>query len=400
MTTIENPTGCPITHLTEVNVPSAPAGWHFDNFDAKREQAAVHTGDAGGHQYHLLTRMADIRKAFQTSDIFTSEAVTVGDPNPPFRWIPLMLDGSVHVAWRQLLGPLWTAAAVEKMVPKLRRRFTEVLDAVAAKGSCDFVQDIALLFPNVIFMDLMGLPREDADQFQAWEVTILHGGGADGPDPDRQFNAMMEVVGYFSDLIVKRRAEPRDDMVSYVLASQIDGAPIPDKDILDLCLLMFMAGLDTVAAQLTYTFWHLATHDEDRRRMVAEPSLIATAIEESLRYYAFVVTGRKVATDIEIGGCPVKAGEMVMLPITSANRDPREFERADEFVIDREVNRHIAFGAGPHRCLGSHLARKEMQIAVEMWHERIPEYRLAPGGEVREHGGQIGIDSLHLVWDV
>ena len=186
----------------------------------------------------------------------------------------------------------------------------------------------------------------------------------DSPDPDRQFNAMLEVVGYFSDLIVKRRAEPRDDMVSYVLGSQIDGAPIPDKDILDLCLLMFMAGLDTVAAQLTYTFWHLATHDEDRRRMVAEPNLIATAIEESLRYYAFVVTGRKVATDVEIDGCPVKAGEMVMLPITSGNRDPREFERADEFVIDREVNRHIAFGAGPHRCLGSHLARKEMQLSL------------------------------------
>lgn len=403
MTTIDgelfNPTGCPVTHLEEVNVPSAQAGWHMANFDVKREDAPVHTGLANGNQFFLVTRMADMRKAYQTAEVFSNSAVTPSDPNPAYRWIPEMLDGKLHVSWRQLITPLWTPAAIEKMRPKLRQRFAEVLDAVAEKGSCDFVKDIALLFPNVIFMDLMGLPREDADQFQAWEVAILHSNATHEGAPERQMEAMMAVVGYFMQLIEQRRAEPADDMLSYVLAAKIDGEPIPEQDILDFCLLMFMAGLDTVAAQLTYSFWHLATHDADRHRLVAEPELMPKAIEEFLRYYSFVTPGRKVMQDTEIAGCPIKAGQMVYMPLVSANRDPREFENADQVIIDREVNRHIAFGAGPHRCLGSHLAREELSIAMTMWHERIPEYRLAPGAEIREHGGQLGIDSLPLIWD-
>ncbi len=167
---------------------------------------------------------------------------------------------------------------------------------------------------------------------------------------------------------------------------------------LAFCLLMFMAGLDTVAAQLAYSFWHLATHDDDRRRIVADPTLIPGAIEEFLRYYSFVTPGRKVMHDTEIAGCPIEAGKMIFMPLASANRDSREFVDADKVIIDRQDNRHIAFGAGPHRCLGSHLARQELRIALEMWHERIPDYHLRDGAEVLEHGGQIGLDSLPLVW--
>ena len=214
---------------------------------------------------------------------------------------------------------------------------------------------------------------------------------------------MMAVMGYFMALIKDRREHPdagRSDILSQAIDWKIDGEPIPDQDLLDFCLLMFMAGLDTVAAQLTFSFWHLATHDTDRQRIVDEPAIIPTAIEEFLRYYSFVTPGRKVMKDTEIAGCPIKDGEMVYLPLVSANRDPREFDRAGEVVIDREVNRHIAFGAGPHRCLGSHLARQELRVAMEMWHERIPHYRIAEGAEIREHGGQVGIDALPLVWDV
>ncbi len=395
----ERPQGCPVADYFDINVAIADAGWHFANFDRLRERAPVFVGDAGGHDYFLVTRMADIRKAYQAADIFSNSAVTVTDPNPPFRWIPEMLDGRIHTAWRQMLTPLWTPAAIEKMLPKLRHRFAEVLDDVADRGVCDVVTDVALLVPNVIFMDLMGLPREDADQFQAWEVAILHGDRTASDSGQRRMDAMMAVIGYFSQLIAERRKEPRDDLLSFVLAQEIDGAPIPDQDLLDFCLLMFMAGLDTVAAQLTYNFWHLATHDEDRQRLVAEPDLWPAAIEELLRYYSFVTPSRKVMRDTEIAGCPIKAGQMVHLPLVAANRDPREFEDADRVIIDRASNRHIAFGAGPHRCLGSHLARQELLTAMTMWHERIPEYRLEPGFHVREHGGQVGIESLRLVWD-
>jgi cytochrome P450 len=388
-----------VTHLEEINTETAPAGWHFDNFDAKREQAPVHVGIAGGAQYFHATRMEDIRRSYQQPATFTNSAVTVANPNPPYRWIPEMLDGQLHTKWRQLLGPWFSPASIAKLEPTVRTRFAEVLDSVADRGECDFVHDVALLFPNVIFMDIMGLPRADAETFQQWEVDILHGNRQSADGVDRQLQAMKAVTGYFTDLIAERRRERRADLLSEALDFKIDGEPIPDQDILDFCLLMFMAGLDTVAAQLSFSFWHLATHDDDRRRLVAEPELIPTAIEEFLRYYSFVTPARKVAHDTEIAGCPIHAGAMVYLPLVSANRDPREFEHADQVDIGRTVNRHIAFGAGPHRCLGSYLARQELRVAFEMWHARIPEYRLANGAEITEHGGQIGINNLPLVWD-
>ena len=178
MTTTEpqlwNPAGCPVANYEDVVPGELPAGEHMAIIDRLRDASPVYVGDAAGNQFYLLTRMADIRKSYQTAQVFTNSAVTPSDPNPPYRWIPEMLDGKIHVDWRQLLTPLWSPGAVDKIKPKLRQRFGEVLDSIAAKGSCEFVSEVALLFPNVIFMDLMGLPVEDADQFQAWEVTILH----------------------------------------------------------------------------------------------------------------------------------------------------------------------------------------------------------------------------------
>lgn len=396
---LTNPARCPVTHQEQLDRDWAPAGWHAANYDVQRELAPVHTGLAKGHQFFMATRMEDIRRSFQTATVFSNSAVTLGDPEPPYLWIPEMLDGKHHLFWRQLLGPLWTPTAIQKLEPKLLQRFDEVLASVADRGECEFVADVALLFPNVIFMDLMGLPRSDAAHFQAWEVSILHGGT--GPEKDQErMDAMMAVTGYFSALIEERRKEPRDDMLSYVLAAKLDDGPIPDQEILAFCLLMFMAGLDTVASQLTYSFWHLATHAEDRKRIVAEPELVPGAIEELLRYYSFVTPSRKVLVDTEIAGCPVPAGSMTFLPLVSANRDPREFgPDADQVKIDRAINRHIAFGAGPHRCLGSSLARAELRIAIEGWHRRIPDYEVKPGTDVVEHGGQYGIEAMHLVWE-
>jgi cytochrome P450 len=397
---LENPTGCPVTHFTEVNTSKAPAGWHFDNFDVKREEAPVHTGLANGHQYFLITRMEEIRSSFQNAKVFSNSAVTPMEPNPQFRWIPEMLDGHEHTAWRQLTGPFFSPAAIGAWEPRVRAILTEVIDAIVDRGSCEFVSEVALLFPNVIFMEIMGLPKEDAAQFQQWEVDILHKEYTSTEGQQRQMDAMIAVMDYFSVLIKERRDQPQDDMLSAALTWEIDGAPIPDQDLLDFCLLMFMAGLDTVAAQLTYSFWHLATHDDDRQRLLDDPAIMPVAVEEFLRYYSFVTPGRKVMSDTEIAGCPVKAGQMVYLPLVAANRDPREFDDADKVIIDRESNRHVAFGVGPHRCLGSNLARQELNIAMEMWHERIPNYRLVAGQELSEHGGQIGIDSLKLEWDV
>jgi cytochrome P450 len=278
----------------------------------------------------------------------------------------------------------------------VKQRFAEILDDVASRGECDYVADVALRFPNTIFMEIMGLPVSDADQFQVWETDILHTGATGN---ERSLAAMNEVVAYFAELVAERRKTPREDLVSAAIGFEIDGKPVSDEDLLYMCLLLFMAGLDTVAMQLSYSMMHLATHDDDRRRLVENPSLFPGAIEEFLRYYSFVTPGRKIMADTDFHGCPVKAGQMAFLPLVAANRDPAEFPDAGQVIIDRDENRHIAFGAGPHRCLGSHLARQELRIGLMDWHARIPNYRLAEGVEIREHGGQIGLDNLPLLWD-
>jgi len=165
---------------------------------------------------------------------------------------------------------------------------------------------------------------------------------------------------------------------------------------------MFMAGLDTVSVTLGWSFLHLAEHDDDRQKIIDDPAVVSTAIEEFLRAYAIVVPARKAIADVEIQGCPIKKGEMVSIPLNAATRDSAEFDDALDVDIMRSPNRHIAFGAGPHRCLGSHLARRELQIALEEWHKRIPNYRVAPGAreKLTETGGQLGLTSLPLVWDI
>lgn len=398
MSLLDEPTVSTPLRYEEVNAGKSAPLEHFALFDALRERAALTLGDASGHEFWLVSRMEEIRQAFQTPEVFSNSAVVPSDPNPPYKWIPEMLDGQEHTTWRQLLGPFFTPVVVDGMEAKMRAQFNVILDDVLSRGECDFVQDVALRFPNTIFMEMLGLPLADAARFQAWETRILHADPADGPED--AFAAMNEVIGYFAELVAARRAAPEQDILSKVIEFTIDGEPVTDGDLMSLLLLLFMAGLDTVAVQLSYSFHHLATHPEDRARLVADPSLIPSAIEEFVRYYAFVTPGRKVMSDTELGGCPVSAGQMVYLPLASANRDPRAFPDAGTVLIDRKPNAHIGFGAGPHRCLGSHLARRELKIALEEWHRRIPDYRIPEGATLTEHGGQIGLDNLPLVWDV
>lgn len=380
----------------------SPAGAHFRLFDEVRERFPYFKSTAN-QGWWTLTRADLIREALQRADIFSSAAVVVSDPEPAYLWIPEMLDGTRHKNWRQLLAPFFSPGAVAKMEGRVRHRCVELIDGFVARGECDFLNDFARRYPTTIFMELMGLPVSAATQFMEWEDMIMH-----GPPPgmsieaagDRRMNGMIAVMDYFAELVAQRRREPKDDLVSFIAAARIDGEPITDNDVLAFCLLMFMAGLDTVAMQLCWSFLHLASHPNDRQRLVAEPELIPAATEEFLRAFAFVNPSRKVTQDIDFHGCPMKTGDMVLLPLCSATRDPRAFDQPSEVVIDRSPNPHIAFGAGPHRCLGSTLARQELQIAFAEWHRRIPDYHIADGAEIIEHGGQLGLDLLPLVWDV
>ncbi|MEZ0071382.1 cytochrome P450 [Planotetraspora sp. GP83] len=374
-----------------------PAGATFAMFDELRARHPMFRSTFG-EGFWVLSRYDLILEALQDPVTFSNAAVSVLDPNPRYRWIPEMLDQPEHTVWRRLLRPLFSPAAVNAMSGKIRERCTAMVDDLAARGSCDFVTDFARRFPTTVFLELLGLPVEELGTFLAWEDAILHGGSSPDRLPKR-LAAMREVTGYFAGVVAERRENPRDDLISTAVTWEIDGRPVPDEDLLDLCLLLFMAGLDTVTAQLSYAFWHLATHPGDRSRIAAEPGAILDAMEELMRAYSIVMPARKVTRDVDFHGCPMKAGDMLLIPLNQANRDPAVFPDADQVVLGRQRNRHMAFGVGIHRCLGGHLARAEMRIAMEEWHRVIPDYRVPDGAQPMEHADLLlGLDTLPLTW--
>jgi cytochrome P450 len=385
--------GCPAASYTDIMAPMR-AGEHLALFDQQREQADFLFGDAGGHDFWVATKIDDIRAILQDGDTFSSDSLVASDPNPEYRWIPEMLGGQEHTKWRQLLGQFFAPSAVEKLKPRMYEVINEIIDDVIDQGGCDFVHDVALRYPTTVFVEWMGLPTADIPLFQHWETEMMH----NSHDTERSVPAMTAVIDYFQNLVAERRRAPQDDLLSIAATWQIDGVPVDDNDLLATCLGLFIAALDSVGGQLGYSMMHLATHESDRKRLLAEPKLWQSGIEELLRYYSFVVTSRKITRDVDLNGCPMKAGQMVFVAMSAASRDPQEFPDADKVILDRKANRHLAFGAGRHRCLGSHLARAELMVALPEWHRRIPDYRLVEGSILEEHGGVIGLDNLPLIW--
>ncbi|HLM04700.1 MAG TPA: cytochrome P450 [Blastococcus sp.] len=376
-----------------------PAGQWFSTYDSLREQFPWYRNEFA-QGFWTFVNHEGILQVLQDPETFSSSSVVAMDPDPAYKWIPEMLDGAEHTMWRQQLGPLFSPKTIDKLEDKVRSRAVGFIEAIQDKGECDFMLDFAQQYPSSVFLELMGLPFEDLDQFMEWEHAILHGEQGAPDHAEKQMAAMQAVMGYFAQVVAARREEPKDDIITKALTFTIDGAPPSDEDLLSFCLLMFMAGLDTVAVTLGWSIHHLATHPEDRQRLVDDPSLIPTAIEEFLRVYAIVLPSRKATRDAEVQGCQIKAGEMVSLPLNAATRDSASFEDAQQADITRSPNNHIAFGAGPHRCLGSHLARRELKIALEEWHKRIPHYRVKDGAALTESGGQLGLHGLPLEWDV
>ncbi|MGH3251122.1 MAG: cytochrome P450 [Trebonia sp.] len=389
--------GCPV--LSYSPHERRPIGEWAAFFDQLRADAPV-VRNAFADGYYVLTRYEDILGAYQDPETFSTDAVTVLEPDPGYRWIPHMVGGDEHRQWRRQLGPDFSPKAIGLLDDRIRAWATELIGSLADRGGCDVIADFSFYYPTTIFLGLMGLPPEDLPRFMEWESSILHSHGSTPQEiEDNRKAGMAAVFDYFRSVIASRRAHPGDDLISHAIGFELDGRPVTDDEVTSYCFFMFMAGLDTVAAALGYALYHFATHPDDRRRIVADPSLIPAAIEEILRVYAFTIPARKVTKDIEVGGCPIAAGSMVQLPIRAATRDSHAFADGADVLIDRKPNNHIAFGAGPHRCLGSHLARHELTIALEQWHERIPDYRLADGAAIFEVGRSSGPDSVPLTWN-
>jgi cytochrome P450 len=280
------------------------------------------------------------------------------------------------------------------------------VEEVAPSGRCDFVTGFALRFPTEAFLSIAGIDPADADLFVPWVEDFFGGFSGDPAGLEPMAKALEGIRDYWVAALDERRgeSEPREgDLASHLLHSTFDDRPLTDAELLDMLTVLVLAGLDTTRATLGYLFRHLAEHPEHRRQLIADPELIPSAVEEALRLYTIIFgDGRKVTRDAEFHGVQLKKGDMVYALVSGANRDPRAYEQADEFVIDRKRNHHMGFANGPHRCLGAHLARRELQLAVQEWLRVIPDFHVASEAELSERGGgaMMTLTSLPLAWEV
>jgi cytochrome P450 len=266
------------------------------------------------------------------------------------------------------------------------RLANDLIDGFIDRGEVDFASEFSVPFPSQVFLTLLGLPLDELPRFLAMKDGIIRPEQVTGTDyGSDEMHALQRATAdsiyeYFDEVLDEREVERRDDLLSQFLDADLEGEKLTRTEILDICFLFLIAGLDTVTATLDCMFAFLAQHPEHRRRLVDEPALIPAAVEELLRWETPVMgVARIAARDTNLGGCPIHQGDQVMVMLGAANTDETEFDDAETVRFDREANRHLAFGGGIHRCLGSHLARQELRIALREWHRRIPEYAVADG---------------------
>jgi len=298
---------------------------------------------------------------------------------------PISADGELHSWTRRLILPTMSPARVAEYEVYTRELCRRLIDEIVTRGEGDAAAEYAQQIPVRVIGHILGVPEEMSPTFTEWVRDILEF----AHDPERRRRGVMGMIGFVQQAIAERRAEPQDDFITELLASEHNGEPITDPVVMGMCALLLIAGIDTTWSSIGSTMWHLATHPEDRARLVAEPELMPTAIEEFLRAYAPVTMARRLIEDKDYNGCPMKAGERVLMNFPAANRDPGVFPDADKVILDRQQNRHLAFGAGIHRCAGSNLARMELRVAVEEWLARIPEFEVVEGSAVTWAGGQV-----------
>ena len=337
---------------------------------------------------YFPTRYGDIRDVAYDPERFSSRRVVIREGDYRVNSPPITSDRPEHRPMRMALIPPFTPQAVAKLEPQTRILCNELIDRIIGQRHCDAAVDYAQHIPVRLIAHMLGIPAEQGDQFRTWIKMALQDGITNQAALKQ---AEEEISAYFAEQITKRRGDgPGDDLVSFLIKARLpDGEPFSDRQVLGALRLLLVAGIDTTWSAIGASLWHLAGHPADRERLVAEPELLPTAIEEFLRAYAPVTMARLVREDMDFAGCPMKANDFVLLPFPAANRDPEAFDRADEVLIDREVNRHAAFGLGIHRCAGSHLARMELRVALEVWLEAFPSFELADPSAVRWSGGQV-----------
>jgi cytochrome P450 len=368
--------------------------WSADPYpiqdDLRQRCPIAHTGRFGGGW--LPTRYEDVAAIAYDTEHFSSRSIIMSNFRPPHEIAPvggsppISSDPPFHHDARKLLLPAFTKAAVARQEPATRAFCHSLVDAFGERAVVDAASEYAQHIPIRVIADMLGFPAEDGPRFREFVENTLEGVNL---PPDERIERMQQLFDYLLEQIRDHLDHPRDDLTSFLVNAELYGRKLEADHVAGTMALLLIAGIDTTWSAIGASLWHLAKNPADRRRLVAERSLLPTATEEFLRAYAPVTMARLVKEDIRWHGVDMKADDWILLSFPAANRDPAQFDRAGEVVIDREVNRHAAFGLGIHRCVGSHLARMELRVALEVWLERIPGFTLEDPAAVRWSAGQI-----------
>jgi cytochrome P450 len=352
--------------------------------DRYRERLPIfYSSEYGG--FWVLTRYADIRAVFQDTETFIQHSG--GLPYNPYSkiHIPLMLNPPEHTKYRKLMTPIFAPRMVAKLEPIVRDIARKQIALIAPHGRCEFVDDFAMVLPAAMFCGMLGIDPANFPQFNRLSLDLIFGAAdvmaREGEEAARQFRAKTsaEIDALMADILVKRKAVRGEDVLSILLDAQIDERQLTDDEMLNIASLLFFAGTDSTASMISYSFMHLAETPENRRRIATDAAIIPNAVAELIRFHGFHHIRREASRDVEIEGVLIRRGDIVLLPTGGANHDPRKFPEPLTIDLDRgNAGGNMSFGAGPHRCIGQHLAMLQLRIALEEFHQAIPEYRLDP----------------------
>lgn len=343
----------------------------------------------------IVSRHDYVQEVFLDPEHFSSDRQSLKLLEVDWKLIPLELDPPEHHHYRKILNPYFTPAKIGELDDSVRRTCETLISQFENRGRCEFISEFAEKFPSYIFLDLMGLPREMLPRFLQWERAMLR-----APEPAKRLEAMRAVLGYLDEFVREQMHSPETELLQGLVSARFKGErPLYQSEILGICYLLYIGGLDTVYSSLGWSMRYLASDRQLQQRLRDEPEDIPLAVDEFLRAFAVSNTHRQVKQDLVFNGLEMRAGDIVRLSTPAAGRDPLVYKDPHKIDIDRRA-RHLAFATGPHICLGMHLAKRELRTVIETFIARFHDIRIPEGERYQYHtGGDFGVDLLPLQWD-